>query len=174
MTAIFDIVVAADLDWGIGKTGSLPWPKLKGDFAHFRSTTCAAPDDQRNAVVMGRKTWESAEIARRPLPRRLNIVVTRQDQLAVPEGVVVVRSLDDAIEIGGVHATFVIGGADLYREAIVHPALRWVYLTRIAGRFDCDVAIPPLDTLGFCKIAWDGEATREEAGMIYRIERWAR
>ncbi len=74
---MFDIVVAADLDWAIGKANGLPWPKLKGDLQHFKRVTCAVTEGKRAAVIMGRKTWESTEVAGRPLPRRLNIVITR-------------------------------------------------------------------------------------------------
>jgi dihydrofolate reductase len=169
-TMSFDVVVAADLAWGIGKANALPWPKLRGDLAHFKRITSEAPEGARNAVVMGRKTWQSAEVAGRPLPRRLNVVVTR-GELAVPEGVVVARSLDEAIAADGVAAIFVVGGAELFRAAFVHPALRWVYLTRVAGRFDCDTAIPNLDDAGFVAVAWDDEQAAEENGVRYRIER---
>jgi len=166
----FDVVVAADLAWGIGKRNALPWPKLRGDLAHFKRVTSDAPEGQRNAVVMGRKTWESAEVAGRPLPRRLNVVVTRAE-LAMPEGAVIARSLDEAVAVAGVANVFVVGGAELFRAAFVHPALRWVYLTRVAGRFDCEVAIPDLDAAGFQRVAWDGELAAEDNGVSYRIEK---
>ncbi|HEY1554351.1 MAG TPA: dihydrofolate reductase [Kofleriaceae bacterium] len=166
----FDVVVAADLAWGIGKRNALPWPKLRGDLAHFKRVTSDAPAGERNAVVMGRRTWESAEVAGRPLPRRLNLIVTRAD-LVVPEGAVVARSLDAAVSVAGVAAVFVIGGAELFRAAFVHPALRWVYLTRVAGHFDCEVAIPDLDAAGFQRVAWDGELAAEDNGVAYRIEK---
>jgi dihydrofolate reductase len=169
----FDVVVAADLDWGIGKDSGLPWPKLSADLQHFKRVTCAAPEGERNAVVMGRKTWESREVAGRPLPRRLNVVVTR-GELAVPDGVVVAHTLDEAVAVGGVANVFVVGGAGLLAEALGHRALRFVYLTRIAGRFGCDVKIPDLDALGFVKQAWDGEVEREDSGVHYRIERLGR
>ena len=166
----FDVVVAADQDWGIGRDQGLPWPKLRGDLQHFKRVTCDAPEGQRNAVVMGRKTWESREVAGKPLPRRLNVVVTR-GRLAAPEGVVVAHSLDEAVAVGGVAGVFVVGGAGLFAEAFTHPALRWVYLTRIAGRYDCTVKIPDLDAAGFARAPWDGEQELEEAGVRYRIER---
>ena len=72
---MFDIVVAADLDWGIGNDNGLPWPKLRGDLRHFKKTTSTASADKRNAIVMGRKTWESKEVGCSPLPNRLNVVV---------------------------------------------------------------------------------------------------
>lgn len=172
----FDIVVAVDLDWGIGKANGLPWPKLKGDLAHFKRVTSACEDGKHNAMIMGRKTWQSEEVAGRPLPRRLNIVITRQ-QLAVPPGVVVAASLDAALNAANapnVETAFVVGGAEILKEALHHRDLRFVYLTRVEGRFDTTVRIPDLDALGFTKTAWDAEAELEENGVRYRIERLAR
>ena len=57
---VFDIVVAADLDWGIGKDKGLPWPKLRGDLRHFKKTASTASAGKRNAIVMGRKTTQEA------------------------------------------------------------------------------------------------------------------
>ena len=166
----FDVVVAADLDWGIGKHNALPWPKLRGDMAHFRRITSTAPEGQRNAIVMGRKTWESAEVAGRPLPNRLNIVITRRD-IVVPAGVGVANSFDAALALAReASTTFVVGGAEIFREAFVHAALRFVYLTRIDGRFDCDTTLPDLDR-AFTRDAGDGEQALEDNGVRYRIER---
>jgi dihydrofolate reductase/thymidylate synthase len=95
----FDVVVAADLEWGIGKDQSLPWPKLRGDLRHFkRITTTTTTPGRRNAIVMGRKTWQSKEVAERALPDRLNVVVSRSE-LAVPAGVIAARSLDEALAV---------------------------------------------------------------------------
>lgn len=172
---MFDVVVAADRDWGIGKSAGLPWPKLRGDLAHFRRvTTSTAREGARNAIVMGRKTWESKEVEQKPLPKRLNVIVSR-GALAVPDGVVAARSLDDALGVEGVETIFVVGGAGLLQEGLVHPQLRYVYLTRIDGRYACDVTIPDLDARGFYRDAtWDGEAIGEDNGVKYRIERLCR
>src|SRR5512138_1400067 len=96
--AMFDIVVAADLDWGIGRDNGLPWPKLRADLRHFKKTTSTAGPGKRNAIVMGRKTWESKEVGRAPLPNRLNVVVSH-GAYEVPEGVVAVRTLDEALAV---------------------------------------------------------------------------
>lgn len=174
---MFDVVVAADLEWGIGKANGLPWPKLRGDLAHFRRVTSStAKDGARNAIVMGRKTWESKEVGGKPLPKRLNVVVSRS-ALVVPDGVVVAHSLDEALAAkassGEVPETiFVVGGAGLFQEALVDARLRYVYLTRIEGRFDCDVKMPDLDARGFYRDGtWEGEAIGEDNGVRYRIER---
>lgn len=170
---MFDIVVAADLDWGIGKTNALPWPKLRGDLQHFKRTTSTASEGRRNAIVMGRNTWESKEVAGKPLPNRLNVVVSR-NALAVPAGVVVAHSIDDALTIDGVETIFVVGGAILIREVIERRDLRYVYLTRIEQAFDCDVKMPNLDERGFVADAWDGTRKAEEYDVRYRIERLRR
>lgn len=173
----FDVVVAADLDWGIGKANALPWPKLKGDMAHFRRVTSTTADGKLNAIIMGRKTWQSAEMGGKPLPRRLNVVVTRQPAFAVPDGVIVAMSLDAALRAAqgpSIEGVFVVGGAEIFREAFAHPELRWVYLTRVQGRFGCEVTIPDLDALGFVKSPWDGETAGEDNGIAYTIERLAR
>lgn len=172
----FDVVVAADLDWGIGKANGLPWPKLKGDLAHFRRVTSACEEGKLNAIIMGRKTWESEEVASKPLPRRLNVIITRQ-QLQVPSGVVVASSLDAAVHAAtapNVESIFVVGGAEIFKDAFAHADLRYVYLTRIDGHFDTTVRIPNLDELGFAKTEWDGEQAAEENGVRYRIERLAK
>ena len=166
-------MVAADLDWGIGKANALPWPKLRGDLQHFKRITSTASDGRRNAIVMGRKTWESKEVAGKALPNRLNVVVSRSS-LAVPAGVVVAPTIDDALATGGVETVFVVGGAVLICAVIDRGDLRYVYLTRIEQQFDCDVKMPDLDARGFVRDAWDGERKAEEYDVRYRIERLKR
>eukprot|EP01043_Picozoa_sp_COSAG02_P013258 COSAG02_NODE_527_length_20704_cov_120.745462_10_plen_104_part_00 len=71
------IVAASRGSWGIGKDGGIPW-QLPGDMAHFRKVTLETVDPERqNAVVMGRRTWESIPPKFRPLAGRINIVLTR-------------------------------------------------------------------------------------------------
>ncbi|HEY4240057.1 MAG TPA: dihydrofolate reductase [Kofleriaceae bacterium] len=169
---MFDIVVAADREWGIGKANALPWPKLSGDLAHFRRVTSDAPAGSRNAVIMGRRTWESAEVRGKPLPKRLNVIVSRRGTI-VPDGVLAAASLDAALAAAAqpdVATIFVIGGGELFREAFVHPQLRFTYLTRVDGAFGCDAHIPDLDALGFAPDAWPAVAG-EDGGVRYRIER---
>jgi dihydrofolate reductase len=170
----FDVVVAADLDWGIGKDQSLPWPKLRGDLRHFkRITTTTSTPGRRNAIVMGRKTWQSKEVGERALPDRVNVVVSRSE-LAVPPGVIAARSLDEALAVRDVETVFIVGGAILLIEAVERRDLRYVYLTRVEERYDCDIKMPDLDARGFVKVAWEGELANEEHGVRYRIERLRR
>src|SRR4051812_19186695 len=124
---------------------------------------------------MGRKTWESKEVAGRPLPRRLNIVITRRGIKPV-EGVLSAESLDaalDAADAPDIATIFSVGGAEIFRESFVHPELRFIYLTRVEGHFACDTKIPDLDS-AFVRDPWDGEQALEENGVRYRIERLRR
>ncbi len=125
---------------------------------------------------MGRRTWESTEVNGKPLPKRLNIVVSRR-ALAVPDGVIAATSLDEALEAArgpDIDTSFVVGGAEIYRLAFEHPALRYVYLTRVEGHFEGDASIPDLDARGFTPVAWDGACSDTDNDVRYRIERLVR
>jgi dihydrofolate reductase/thymidylate synthase len=75
----FECIVACDANRGIGLEGSVPW-RLRGDMAYFkRKTSAVEKEGNVNAVIMGRKTWESIPAKFRPLPGRLNIILTRNE-----------------------------------------------------------------------------------------------
>ena len=145
----FSIIVAFDEERGIGKAGSLPW-HIPGDLKHFKEITTAGSEDFPNAVIMGRKTWESIPDKFRPLPARLNVVITSQDGYALPEGVLKAHSLDNALEVvcnkgdKRIGDIFVIGGAQVFAQAIRHSLCGRIYLTRVHGCFDCDVFFPEI------------------------------
>ena len=171
----FDIVVAADERRGIAAGGDLPW-HLPGDLAHFKRITSEAPAGTRNAVIMGRKTWESIPPKFRPLPRRLNVVLTRRADYAVPAGVLVAPDLDAALaavsegdQANDVARVFVVGGGQVYAEAIASPACERVYITRVLARYDCDTFFPAFEAdyqlESVMSEGRDGE-------VAYRIEVW--
>lgn len=181
-----DLILAVDEAWGIGKDNGLPWPRLAADLKHFKDVSSAAPEGRRNAVIMGHRTWESKEVAKRPLPHRYNVILTRQ-RFEVPPGVLVVsprRSafglpaagtvLDEALDQlalrSDVATVFVIGGAEIYRLALAHQRCRAIYLTRIAGSFGCDTFVPNLDELSRADPSWPAAQHREQ-GVDYRIEK---
>jgi dihydrofolate reductase/thymidylate synthase len=148
----FDVVAAIDEDRGLGKAGQLPW-RLSADMARFKALTlepnAGAPRD--NAVVMGRRTWESLPPRCRPLPGRLTVGVTRQRELALPEGVLGAPGFEPALgelaaleRAGRVGRVFVIGGAEIFALALGLGACQRVHLTRVHGRFGCDVRFPAL------------------------------
>jgi dihydrofolate reductase/thymidylate synthase len=151
------VIAAATADGGIGYEGALPWPPLDGDLAYFGAvTTDVMVPGARNAVIMGRRTWESLPLGSRPLRQRLNIVVTSTPASVYiptdpfpgrpPTPVLVVSSLPDALaaaDDAGVERAFVIGGARLYEEAMLLPGVRLV-LTRVQWDGPCDVVVPGL------------------------------
>ncbi len=172
MTRPFDCVVAADAAGGIGKDNDLPWPRLKEDLRFLRRITITAPEGERNAVIMGRLTWESVPSAVQPLPGRLNVVISRQAPV-LPDGVALAPSLEAALEVPGAAGLFVIGGGQIFHQAFVHPRCRYVYLTRIAASFDCDVFLPPLAP----RFVVDEVLARHrdaDADLDFTIERWTR
>lgn len=133
------LVVAVSKNGVIGRDGGLPW-RLSSDLKLFRQLTLGKP------VIMGRKTWESIG---RPLDRRLNIVVTRGAPIAVPE-VRTAATLDDALAIAlaraeadGVGEIAVIGGGEIYRQAL--PKADRVYLTEVDIKVEGDTTFPTLD-----------------------------
>ena len=117
----------------IGRDGKLPW-HLPEDLAHFKRTTLGCP------VIMGRKTWDSLPPKFRPLPGRLNIVVTRQADWQVA-GAQRAGSLDEALRQCPPGAdAWVIGGAEIYAQAL--PLARSAVVTEIDANFDGDAFAP--------------------------------
>jgi dihydrofolate reductase len=127
------IIAAVSENRVIGRKGGLPW-NLPADQAFFKRVTIG------HAVIMGRRTYESI---RRPLPKRTNIVVTRNPDFEAP-GAVVVDSLDTALEIAADDdEVFVAGGAELYREAL--PRADRLYLTLVHACVEGDAFFPEID-----------------------------
>ena len=126
------IIVAFDAKRGIGINNTLPW-RLPEDLARFKRITTG------HAIIMGRKTFDSIG---RPLPNRRNIVLTRNTQWK-QAGVEVVNSLQQALELIGDQAAFVIGGADIYAQAL--PFCSQLLTTEIEQDVACDAFFPAID-----------------------------
>ncbi|MBF0331864.1 MAG: dihydrofolate reductase [Candidatus Omnitrophica bacterium] len=142
----FSIIVAFDESMGIGKGGLLPW-HLPADLAYFKKITTAEHNNRQNVVIMGRKTWESIPPKFRPLPGRLNVVISAQTGYGLPEGVELALSLEGALKSycgKGFGEVFVIGGARVFAEAIRHPLCKKLYLTLIQGDSGADVFFPEI------------------------------
>ena len=139
MNSIISLVVAIAQNGVIGIDGDLPW-RLSSDLKRFKRDTMGKP------IIMGRKTWESIG---RPLPGRANIVVTRNRDYRA-EGAQVVTSLQDALILAntkarcdGVDEVCVIGGGQLYKEAI-EKADR-LYVTHVLAEPEGDTYFPDID-----------------------------
>ncbi len=133
MTPRVSLIVAMAKNRVIGNNNTLPW-HLPADLKHFKSLTMG------HHIVMGRKTYESIG---KPLPGRTSVVVTRNEDYSVP-GVIVVNSLPAAIKACGDDSDiFVIGGAEIYRQAIT--LAERIYLTEIDADISGDAHFTELD-----------------------------
>lgn len=137
------IIVATDRKLGIGMANALPW-RLPEDLAHFKRTTSG------HAIVMGRKTYDSIG---RPLPNRRNIVITRNPGWH-RDGVEAVASLAAAQALLEKDDAFIIGGAEIYRQAIA--LADKLVVTEIQQEFPCDAFFPAIDPA-----VWTEEAREE-------------
>lgn len=165
----FSIVVAATANsLGIGKKGDLPW-KIAEDMNYFKKLTTTIVSDKihssslnkMNAVIMGRKTYESIPIKFRPLAGRLNVILSKNENLRktmdIPENVIVSKSLSDALELLSteefkdiVSDIFVIGGGQIYTESIHSSYCSKIYLTEIlTDILDLDTFFPIISASKF-------------------------
>jgi dihydrofolate reductase len=131
-------IFATDIQGGIGRNGSLPWPHDKEDLKYFKELTT------NHIVVMGSNTWQDPKMPK-PLPNRMNVVVTNQDiNLFKDHAEVVVGSeLAPSLEVlqhqNPKKIVWIIGGAKLLRSC--HPYISEIYLTTFMTDFNCDVQI---------------------------------
>ena len=142
----FSIIVAMDEERGIGKNGTLPW-HLPADLKHFKEiTTRVSIPGRTNAVIMGRKTWESLPEKFRPLPDRINAVLASPQN--APKDVLVFNSFSQALQVletdEKVGEIFVIGGAQVYAQIVDHPQCARLYVTSIQDKFPCDAFFPAI------------------------------
>jgi dihydrofolate reductase len=119
----------------IGQNNQMPW-HLPEDLAHFKRVTLGQP------VIMGRKTWDSLPARFRPLPGRVNIVITRQADWQA-EGALRATSIEDAMRLcGDVPDAWIMGGAEIYRQA--EPLASTAVVTEIDADFEGDAFAPTL------------------------------
>ncbi len=128
---ILSLIEAIGENRELGHHGKLPW-HLPADFQRFKAMT------RGHTVIMGRKTYESIG---RPLPERTNIVITR-DQSYMAPGCIVVHSFDEALAKAQGDEVFVIGGAQVYAEAM--PRADRLYITHVQGSFEADTFFPEI------------------------------
>jgi len=137
-------IVAVDRNGAIGKGGKLPW-HYAADMKFFKETTTG------NAVVMGHKTWLTLK---KPLPNRLNIVLSRQAEIEPQESVVVLRDVDSVLamnkDLKG--DLFVIGGAQVY-ESFLPYIEKWIVTEVPLAVEDADTFVPPNYLEGFMQVA---------------------
>ena len=139
------IIAATDSKNGIGRNNSLPWNFLK-EMCYFKKITSKTKDTQKqNAVIMGRKTWESIPKKFRPLKNRLNVVVSSSNinhDCVFPN---VEKALTFVNNKRDIEKTFFIGGQSIYKEILNKNLYDGIYLTKIHKIYDCDTFFPELN-----------------------------
>ena len=178
----FNLIVAVCNNNGIGIDGHLPW-LIPSDMRHFRDVTQKrTPGSEntrdRNAVVMGRHTWNSIPERFRPLKNRWNIVISsvlNQSDFGDGSEVLIAKSLSEAVEKinenGKIDQVWIIGGNRLYGEAMKSELCRKIYLTQVEADLKCDAFFPEI-TDHFKVVARSD--TFEENGLKFRFLEYER
>ena len=134
------LIVAMARNRVIGRNNKLPW-YLPGDLRYFKQATMGKP------IIMGRKTWDSIG---RPLPGRMNVVISRTPEWQAPAGTVAAASLSEALvkaeaqaELEGGDEVMIIGGGQIYAEAL--PMVDRIYITQVHAEVDGDAFFPEVN-----------------------------
>ena len=158
---IISAIVATAKNHVIGKDNQIPW-YLPADLSYFKKTTLG------HHLIMGRNSFRSIG---RPLPKRINIVVTR-DPFFAADGVLVAHSVEEALGMaydGGEEEVFIIGGGEIYRET----ADLWdrVYLTEVDAEVDGDVFFPALNPEEWTEISRESHLpdAKNEWAYVFRV-----
>ena len=155
------LLVAMAKNRVIGRDNKLPW-HLPDDLKHFKFLTMG------KTIVMGRKTYESIG---KPLPGRVNIIITRQEGYEVP-GATVVSSIDDALlmceKIRSINGeNFIIGGEELYRQTL--KICQRIYITEIQRDFEGDVYFPEVDPNEWEETQRDKHISENDTNLEYHF-----
>ena len=156
---LISLIAAVAENGVIGEDNKLPW-HLPTDLQFFKKTTLGHP------LIMGRKNFESIG---RALPGRTNIALTRNPNFANSD-IKIARSLKEAFEIAqktGTDECFVIGGAEVYREAL--PFCQKLYVTRVHGIIEGDTYMPEFER-DFCRVSCISNSKDEQNAYDYDFE----
>ena len=144
----FSIILAVDDKNWIWKDNSLAW-KISSDMKYFKKITSQTNDLWKmNAVIMWRKTWESIPAKYRPLPDRINCILTRSIKKSdigspIDDFTLYFNSLDHCLSEleskDNVEQIFIIWWANLYNQVLDHPMLDKIYITKVVWDYNCDV-----------------------------------
>lgn len=166
MTLPIALVVARARNGVIGKDGAIPW-RLRTDMARFKAITLGKP------VIMGRKTWDSLPI--KPLPGRLNIVLTRDGSFE-PKNAVVFEDFSEAVQTAreqaeedGATEVCVIGGGALYDLAL--PRAKRLYITEVEAEPEGDALFPAFDEAAWTEVHREAHppGERDDHPFVFRI-----
>lgn len=159
MTRRLSMLAAMANNRVIGRNNALPW-RLSADLKHFKALTMG------QIIIMGRKTYESIG---RPLPGRINIIISRQPGFSIP-GTIVASSIERALMICASYQDkeiFIIGGAELYQQTLAH--CQRLYLTEVQRDFEGDVFFPEFDRNDWYEVSREIHAQEEDGGLEYHF-----
>ncbi len=163
--ACLSLIAAVARQGAIGRDNDLLWQDSR-DQKHFRATTLGCP------VIMGRRTWDSLPARFRPLPGRRNIVVTRNAGWQAP-GAEVAHALDQALAlVAGVPKAFVMGGGQLYAEAL--PFADELVLTEVDADFEADTFFPGWDRSTFTEVQREAHPARAPGELPFAFVTYQR
>jgi len=165
---------------GIGLKNALPW-RLKKEMQYFTTmTTKTENQGLRNAVIMGRRTWDSVPPKYKPFSKRLNAVVSRSALTDLSEGVLQYPSVQDAVKAlqqnPEVETIWIIGGKGAYEEALNKHLCDKLYITRVRKEFECDTFFPEFDESDY-ELMNDPQVpsdVQEEDGIQYEFKIYRR
>jgi len=156
------LIVAVADNQIIGKDNDLIW-HLPDDLRHFKSKT------KGHTIIMGRKTFES--IGSRPLPHRENIVISRNTQPPV-DGVIFVKSIDEALEKSTDQEPFIVGGAEIYRRSMERVDV--MEITRVHADFEGDTSFPTFDESQWDLIHKELHEADEKHDHAFSFQTWVK
>jgi dihydrofolate reductase len=148
------IIAAVSRNGAIGRDNDIPW-HYPQDMQHFRNVTRGYP------VIAGRKTYESFQV--RPLPKRLNIVLSRNANYRAEGGVLVCADIEQALakaKATGKDRVFILGGAQIYRQALAQTDE--MVMTFVPDEVEGDAFFPEWD-----RDEWDEVERREEGELVF-------
>ncbi|MGB6036387.1 MAG: dihydrofolate reductase [Cryomorphaceae bacterium] len=165
---VYSIAAMAE-NRAIGKDNDLIW-NLPDDMKFFKETT------QHKVVIMGRKNYESIPYRFRPLPNRMNIVLTRKEGYD-SNGGFVYHSIEDALDFcrkQGHESVFIIGGGEIYKLALEKDVVDVMFITRVHGSFEADSFFPEFDESKCVKEILDEHPKDEKHDYSFTIEKWTK
>ncbi len=162
---IFSAIAAMSDKRVIGQDNRLPW-HLPADLRHFKALTTGHP------IIMGRKTYDSIG---RPLPNRVNIIITRNTSFQVPAGCIQANSPEEALaKAEAIPCTeiFVIGGANIYQQTL--PLVSRLYLTMVHHEVHGDAYFPKIDKSEWREVSCEEHQADGENEYDYGFVVWER
>ena len=152
----WSIIVAIDRNNGIGVSGKMPW-NLPADLKYFQEVTTKVTDpSKKNIVVMGRKTWESLPLQKQPLTKRINIILSRNKNYHISDKhdtsvcyswEELKEKLDSDKFIRSYEKIFIVGGYQIYLQALEQKKIQNLYVTHIQNTYQVDVTFPSFENL---------------------------